>query len=333
MKENEIILVDGVEYSYWSPRIEDELESSVKHHSKKLFGSNCVYFDIKTSINSSMGLRTIPDAYLIDFSNNAFYIIEIELSKHPEYDHINKQIGRFIGALGNHQSRQKIARILKEYIESDIILKKFVSEKIGKTELYQFFLEDILEKVKEQKYNTFVVIDEATQRINEACNILNPRPKIIEFRTFVRKNVGNLSVHCHLFEPLVSDKKKIDKTRSEAKYKTGHKDYTSTKPEKIRVFKKTIEISHWRQIAIYVAEELIKNNPVAFSEIADSDKMKGGKWTWLSKNRNLVYKPHQLSNGLFLHTNLNANRLYKNILIFLNGCGYKETDIEIFLRD
>lgn len=333
MGENEILLVDGVEYSYWSPRKEAELESSVKHHSKKLFGSDSIYFDIKTSISNSIGERTIPDAYLIDFSNNAFYIIEIELSSHPEYDHINKQIGRFIGALGNYQSRQKIARILKEYIESDIILQKSVNEKIGSIELYQFFLEDILERVKEQKYNTIVVIDKATQRIKEACNILNPKPKIIEFGTFVRKNIGDFRVHCHLFEPLVSEKKKIAKTLPRAKYKQDSNDYTGTKPEKIRLFQNIFEVKHWREVVIYVAEELIKRNSEDFNKIADSKIVKGEIRSWLSKNRGNLIKPYQLSNGLFLDTNLNANRLYKNIVIFLNGCGYKETDIEIFFRD
>ncbi len=202
MSENEILISDSIEYQLWQHKKEAELENSIKYHSKKIFGPDSIYFDIKKRITTSLGLNTVPDAYLIDFSNRSFYVIEIELASHPEYDHINKQIGKFIGALRNYQSRQKIARILKDYIEKDITLQKYVNEKIGNTELYQFFLEDILEKVKEQDYHTVIVIDKVTQTISEACNILNPRPKLIEFRTFIRKNVGDLRVHCHLFEPL-----------------------------------------------------------------------------------------------------------------------------------
>ena len=114
MSENEILIIDGIEYSSWIPKKEDELEKSIKYHSRKIFGPDSIYFDVKKNIKTSIGISTIPDAYLIDFDNEAFYIIEIELSHHPEYDHINKQIGKFIGALSNYKTRQKIARILKE---------------------------------------------------------------------------------------------------------------------------------------------------------------------------------------------------------------------------
>ena len=330
MSENEILLVDGIEYSLWLSKKEDELENSVKHHSKRIFSSDSIYFDIKKKIKSSIGVATIPDAYLVDFKEDAFYIVEIELSKHPEYDHINKQIGKFIGALNNYQSRQKIARILKDYIEEDIIRKKFVINKIGNIELYQYFLENILERVKDQNYHTIIVIDRATDEISEACSILSPRPKIIEFRTFVRKNVGDLRVHCHLFKPLISEP---DISLPKISPKQTRVGYTGTKPEKIKLINKLIEVNHWREIIINVAEELIQRNPEAFTSIADSKEMKGDKRIWLSKNKNLVYKPYQLSNGLFLDTHLNANSIYRNIKIFLNGCGYKETNIEIFLRD
>ena len=180
MSEDEILLIDGIEYSLWSQKKEDELEKSVKFHSNQIFGPDSIYFDIKGKITTSIGLRTVPDAYLIDFNNKAFYIIEIELSTHPEYDHINKQIGRFIGALENYKTRQKIARILKDYLDKDIVRKKFVDDKIGNRELYQFFLEDILEKVKEQNYHTIIVIDKITKNISAACNILSPKPKILE---------------------------------------------------------------------------------------------------------------------------------------------------------
>jgi len=340
MSESEILLIDGIEYSLWSPKKEDELEKSVKYHSEKIFGPNIIYFDIKRKITTSLGLGTIPDAYLIDFTNKTFYLIEIELSSHPEYDHINKQIGRFIGALGNYKTRQKIARILKEYIDKDITLQKFVNDKIGNRELYQFFLGDILEEAKEQKYQTIVVIDKITESISEACYILNPRPKLIEFRTFVRKNVGDLRVHCHLFEPLVSEKTKIDKiyppdiSPPEIYDQPGRVNYTGKEPERAKLFNEIIEVKKWRQLLLTVAEKLLESNPEDFNKLADSEIMRGRKAYLLTKDKRALRAPHQLSNGLFLETNLSSNsivRIIKNRL--LTGCGYKETDIEIFLKD
>ncbi len=330
MSENEILLVDGIEYSLWLSKKEDELENSIKHHSKRIFGANSIYFDIKKKIKNSIGVGTIPDAYLIDFEKNAFYIIEIELSKHPEYDHINKQIGKFIGALNNYQARQKIARILKDYIEEDIIRKKFVINKIGNIELYQYFLENILEGVKDQNYHTIIVIDRVTDEISEACSILSPRPKIIEFRTFVRKNIGDLRVHCHLFKPLIPEP---DISLPKISPPPTRKGYTGKEPERVKLFNETYVVKYWREVLILVAEELIQRNPKDFNSLADSEKMKGAKRNWLSKNGNLVYKPHQLSNGLFIDHNLNANSIYRKIRLFLSACGYKETDIKIYTKD
>lgn len=329
MSKNEILIIDGVEYSLWSPRKEDELEKSAKYHSKNIFGPDSVYFDVKKKIATSVGLQTVPDAYLIDFTNKKFYLIEIELSSHPEYDHINKQIGRFIGALESHKTRQKIARILKDYIDKDIVRQKFVSDKIGRRELYQFFLEDILENVKEQNYQIIIIIDKITERISEACNILNPRPKIIEFTTFVRKNIGDLRVHCHLFKPLFSGK-----TEKEKVIQQVHRGYTGKEPEKAKLFNETFEVKTWSELLITVAEKLLKHNQEAFNKLADSEIMKGDVRTYLSKNKNIVKKPYQLSNGLFIELNLSANSIVRIIKKrLLKGCGYKETDIEIFVID
>jgi len=263
------------------------------------------------------------------------------LSSHPEYDHINKQIGRFIGALVNYQTRQKIASILKEYIESDIILQKFVYDKIGSRELYQFFLEDILEKVKEQNYHTIIVIDKITNNISEACSILSPRPKILEFRTYVRKNVGDLRVHCHLFEPLFpkrEEKRKVislDAPLPDKARKPEPLNYTGKEPEKARLFNETIEVKNWRKLLLAVAERLISKNPQDFKKLADSEIMKGKKDRYLlTKDKGLLRAPHQLSNGLFIETNLPSNSIVRIIRRrLLTGCGYKETDIEIFLKD
>ena len=338
MSEKLMLLIDGVKYSLWNPKNEEELEKSVKFHSENIFGSESIYFDIKKKIKTVTGKSTIPDAYLIDFEKKAFYIIEIELSIHPEYDHISKQIGKFISALKDYRTRQKIARILKDYIDKDIIRQKFVLNKIGNRELYQFFLEDILENVKEQNYHTIIIIDKITEKISEACNILIQRPKILEFKTFIRENVGDLRVHCHLFESLVPEK--IDKTYKpdipETKIHTKliHVSFTGKKPEKAKLFNETFEVNNWRKLLLIVAEKLLKYNPEEFNNLADSGIMKGRKAYLLTKNKRLLRAPHQLSNGLFIETNLNSNsivRIIKNRL--LKGCGHKETDLEIFLKN
>lgn len=94
---------------------------------------------------------------------------------------------------------QKIARMMRDYVNEDVLRQKFVKEKIGSFDIYQYFLEEILEEVPSQEYETIVMIDRVTDKIREACGILKPEPKIIEFKTFVRERTGP-EVHIHFFE-------------------------------------------------------------------------------------------------------------------------------------
>lgn len=110
--------------------------------------------------------------------------------------------------------------------------------------------------------------------------------------------------------------------------------YTGKEPEKAKLFNETFEVKTWSELLIVVAEKLLKYNPEAFNKLSDSEIMKGEKRTYLSKNKNLVINPHQLSNGLFLETYFSANQVVRIIKKrMLKGCGYEETDIEIFVKD
>ncbi|MCK4444335.1 MAG: winged helix-turn-helix domain-containing protein [Thermoplasmata archaeon] len=200
-----MLIMDGVRYLPHDYDNEDELEQMVVEHAKDIFGENSMFFPIKQSIKTRTGVKSVPDGYMIDFDKGRFYIIEIELSSHPEYDHINKQIGKFIQALKSHRTRQKIARVMRDYVNGNIVRQKFVTERIGSSDVYQYFLEDILEEVPNQEYETIIVIDEETDKIKDACSILKPEPRILEFKTFVRENTGP-EVHIHSFEPLLEAK-------------------------------------------------------------------------------------------------------------------------------
>jgi predicted type IV restriction endonuclease len=109
--------------------------------------------------------------------------------------------------------------------------------------------------------------------------------------------------------------------------------FTWKVPEKAKLFDETFEVKTWRELLIAVAEKLLKYNPEAFNKLSDSEIMKGDVRTYLSKNRNKVKNPRQLSNGLFLEIMLSANGVFSLIRKMLKGCGYKETDIKIFVKE
>lgn len=214
-----MLILDGIRYHLHRYKNELELEEFAIEHYKDIFGENTLYFPIKRSIKTKAGLRTVPDGYLVDFAQRSFYLIEVELASHPEYDHISKQIGKFIGALQNYTSRQKIASVMTDYVRTDITRERLVKDSIGTSDIYQYFLENILEKVSDQSHETIIVIDEETREIREACNVLRPKPRIIEFRTYAREKVG-VNVHIHHFEPLQTvreDRKKAQRRKGKLK--------------------------------------------------------------------------------------------------------------------
>jgi len=191
----EMLLKDGVRYYQHTPEKEEELELLVKKYQKEIFGEDAILFDIKQKIKSETGRGTIPDAYLFKTDTEEFFLVEIELSSHPEYSHITEQVGRFLSALKDWKTRQKIASILKVYITSDIVLEKFTMDKIGTRDIYQYFLENVLEKIEEQTSQVIIVIDRITPEIREACGILRPNPRILEFKSYTREDAESVRIY------------------------------------------------------------------------------------------------------------------------------------------
>jgi len=156
------------------------------------------------------GIGSIPDAYVIDLSNRELYIVEIELSSHPVYDHIVKQLTKFINGIENPDAKNQIINVLYEEIVRDIVLKATVQKSIRSVEVYRF-----ISKLLSKPPRIVVIVDEKTPEIEEACKVLKYQPYIIELKTFVREDAEN--IQAHLFEPLSIIEKTAKKGKEEEK--------------------------------------------------------------------------------------------------------------------
>jgi len=47
-----MLIVDGVEYRLWIPSTEEEFESFIEEHSKRIFSEDSLYFPVKTRLKS-----------------------------------------------------------------------------------------------------------------------------------------------------------------------------------------------------------------------------------------------------------------------------------------
>ena len=194
-----MILVDGVRYMIRAPSSENDLTEMVREHSKDIWGENSVYFD-KKKLRTSAGIASIPDGYVIIFeSPPQWYVVEVELSSHPIYQHIVPQVSKFALGVGNTGSQHEIANAVYRAIQQDNVLEAWVKNKVAPSEIYKFLME-----IVSKPPVVAIIIDEKTKELEEACQQLPTKVhsvKVMELKTFQRYGCESI-VHAHVFEPL-----------------------------------------------------------------------------------------------------------------------------------
>jgi predicted small metal-binding protein len=200
MRKNErttVILIDGVKYRLMSYKNEEELEEIVKEHTKEIFGVGSIYFDIKSRMISGNEIMSEPDGYLIDFLNDTFWIVEIELSTHDLYGHIVEQLTRFINNIEDAENQKMVTDKLHSYIKSDMLVESQIKKAIGSKDLHDYISQLLSDYSKNP--NVIIVIDKAREIVEKACKTLKIEPYIVELKTFVRVGCG-IGTHIHLFD-------------------------------------------------------------------------------------------------------------------------------------
>jgi predicted transport protein len=218
-----MLIIDGVKYKLWTPKDEEkEFHPLVKDHYKEIFGKDSLYFDTKHVLKTVSGIGSIPDAHVISLSKAELYVVEIELASHPVYDHIVKQLTKFINGIENLDTRNQIIDMIYDEIDSDIVLRAIVQKAIGSTDIYRF-----VSKLLSKPPRIVIVVDKKTPEIEEACRVLKYQTDIIQFQTFVREDAPN--VKAHLFEPLygVERVEVKEKEERERKIPEHYKDWQS----------------------------------------------------------------------------------------------------------
>ena len=171
-----VILGDEV-FKPYSYKSEAELEKLAVEHSEELFGKNCHFFNLKKKIVSKSGIGSMPDGYLIDFSNDRFFIIEVELSSHDIVGHVTNQLFRFKLAMGNSETRNELAKFL-----AGTLTRPDGFDKGSNVD----YLSKIMEKV-----GIFIIIDSISEQLTEVVELLakdGTDVKAIPFETYASSN-------------------------------------------------------------------------------------------------------------------------------------------------
>jgi len=97
---------------------EADFEKAVLELASQLFGPNRFYLDVKRKIGAKGGVKSIPDAYLIDLNGSKprLYLVENELQSHDPLRHIAVQILQF--SLSAEAERMRLKSILVAAIQN-----------------------------------------------------------------------------------------------------------------------------------------------------------------------------------------------------------------------
>jgi len=192
-----MLLIDGVRYQECEISNEDELEQMVIEHALDIFGGDSIYFDKKQKLKTLAGVGSIPDGLAIVFGNSPqWHIVEVELSSHDPYQHVVPQVDKFINAIDNPNTRNKIIEALYSTTVNDWVLANKIRQALKLDKDIHKFLSDLISKSP----TITIIIEKNTEQLREALKKYAQK-RVVEFQTFSREGVG-LSVHAHLFEQL-----------------------------------------------------------------------------------------------------------------------------------
>ncbi len=196
-----IVLIDGVRYRLITPESEARFEKAIQSNCEHIFGPDSFYFDIKSKIKSKAGVVSIPDGYVIFFTPKKarWAIIEVELASHSIYNHVIPQLSKFNSGIEDSSTRRKLVDLLFDLFDDDEVLKARLKQNIKTREVHKF-ISDLLS----EKPLIVVVIDQRTEKLDEALRHIGEEVQVVEFRTFRREGLSD-DINAYMFEPVATN--------------------------------------------------------------------------------------------------------------------------------
>jgi hypothetical protein len=176
----DILIKDGTKYSQTDFHGKELLfEKVVFSQYKHLFGNNTILFT-KKKIQTATGIGTIPDAFIVDFEKEKWFIIEVEISNHDPYVHIVPQLTKFSSALNNPQTRKQLVKFFESEIKSDPSKNDLLLSN-GKTEVFK-----TVSEIVDSNPELIIIIEQQHDELTSIFNSLPFKGKINVFKTFTR---------------------------------------------------------------------------------------------------------------------------------------------------
>jgi hypothetical protein len=194
------LVADGKEYHLWSPPDEEkDFRPIVEQHVDDIFGKPSYVFNLRTNLKTVAGKGGIPDEFVLSLSNPlTLWVVENELERHPVYDHVAPQLGRFMNALKNPVTQMELTKVLYDEIIADSSIEAEIRSRFHPRDTYKFVSDLIPAHVRFS-----IVIDDETPELDEVYENLPKRPElVVVLRTYLL-DPTNPKIHACVITPLL----------------------------------------------------------------------------------------------------------------------------------
>lgn len=142
---------------------EAELEAVVYENLADMFGDEAIAVPFKTKLLTDDDVGTIPDAIVLDFKNNKWYIVEVELASHSTYGHILPQVTKQKVAVSTYEGKIRLIEAVFARIEQSQYKRKRLREQ----GIEEIEIKHRLERLIKNSKPIFIVpIDHVTKDLN-----------------------------------------------------------------------------------------------------------------------------------------------------------------------
>ncbi len=180
-----IIDESGAVYTLYNYENEAAFEAMIVENANAIFGKDGIYFDFKKRIGKPKKGAAIPDGYYLDltFHNDPkLYLVEVELQSHDVYGHIGEQILRF--GISSEADKYKMKKFLLDNIENDEVKKGKLNDFFNQSKYNN--KNELLDRViYDNKPAAIIVIDHATDELNNVLAQLTMQTEVIEAQTYI----------------------------------------------------------------------------------------------------------------------------------------------------
>jgi len=192
---------------------EKEFEQCVVPQVEMIFGKKCVYIDCKRRIGKQGTKKSIPDAYLIDFSSQRepkLFIVETEIASHDLFQHIGVQILQFAHSFAS--APRQVKQLLFDEISKDTKVYDACESYAQKYGLRN--VDNMLDHLVNDTFRALIIIDEATDELYKVVKNFRFPVEVIEVETYQGAGGDRIYRFTPLFKD-VSDEKEFIEEREQ----------------------------------------------------------------------------------------------------------------------